>query len=88
MDLTGAFLDLMSVSLDGLVNQNIRDDGQHFVCYQIRGNYKTIQPLKACLKEGICCKAQTIGYLFFFFLEGQDWTSCFTDFLSPLSVIT
>lgn len=77
MNLTGAFLDLISVSLDRMVNQDLRDDGQHFVCYQIRGNYKTIQSLKACLKEGICCKAQTIGYLslfFFFFLEGQDWT--------------
>lgn len=76
----------MSVSLDGLVNQNIRDDGQHFVCYQIRGNYKTIQPLKACLKEDICCKAQTIGYLFFFFPGRSGLDIVFYWFsLSPLS---
>lgn len=86
MELTGAFLNLMSVSLDKLVNQNIRDNGQHFVCYQIKGNYNNIQPLKACLKEGICCKAQTIGYLSFFPPGSSGLDMMFYLFsLSPVS---
>ena len=67
-----AFLDLISSSLDTLLKQDIRDDGQHFILLQISGSYKNAQPAKASLKEGIWFKAQTFGCLsLFFFSSGK-----------------
>lgn len=82
----------MPACLDGLVNQDIRDDGQHFLLIPNKGELYEIRPAKVSLQEGIYFKAQTIRCLFFFFRKVRIGHKCsllsVPNFLTPLLVIT